>query len=330
MLLRILAGVVVLALASSPANSASFDCKKATTPFEVAICAKPDLGRADEVLAVSYQTAIGGLSKAALGEVQKGQRAWLDYAQRSCTKDAKLPTANYVADDMNCLHSTITNRARELEASRMWGGLRVYTVEDFDVIPDTTAEADAWNKVATREVSVPRIDGTDDEAKAFNAFIEARGPKLKGAMDETSDVSIKAAIEDVTAGRISVSINNWWYGHGAAHGNYDISYLHFLRGEKRALTASDVFAQAGWEEHLGALALAKLDETIEGGIWEESREEAPKVAADPSRWKFTGEGLVIQYQPYEVTAYAYGAPTITIPWSQLTDYLTEEAKYGGI
>ena len=298
MLLRLLAGLVMLVLASSAANAASFDCKKATTPFEVAICANPDLGKADEVLAVAYQTAIGGLSKPALGEVQKGQRAWLDYVQRSCTADAELPTADYPEDQMNCLQSEVSNRARDLEASRMWGGLRVYTVEDFGVIPDTTAEADAWNKVATRKVSVPRVDGTDEEAKAFNAFIQAQGPKLKGEMDETSDVSITAAIEDVTAGRISVSINNWWYGHGAAHGNYDISYLHFLRGEKRALEASDVFAKDGWEEHLGQLALAKLDETIEGGIWEESREDAPKVAADPSRWKFTGEGLVIQYQPY--------------------------------
>jgi len=330
MLLRLLAGLAMLVLATSAANAASFDCKKATTPFEVAICTDPDVSKADDVLAVAYQTAIGGLSKAALGEVQKGQRAWLDYVQRSCTTDAKLPKAKYPEDQMNCLQSEIGNRARDLEASRMWGGLRVYTVEDFGVIPDTTAEADAWNKVATRQVSVPRIDGTDAEAKAFNAFIDAQGPKLKGEMDETSDVSIKAAIEDVTAGRISVSVNNWWYGHGAAHGNYDISHIHFMRAEQRPLVASDVFAKAGWEEHLGTRALAKLDETIDGGIWEESRDDAPKVAADPSRWSFSSEGLVIQYQPYEVTAYAAGAPTITIPWAQLTDYLTDEAKYGGI
>ena len=150
----------------------------ATTPAEALprfdddamFCALLDT--ADDVEPIlDFVRKVGGLSKAALGEVQKGQRAWLDYAQRSCTRDARLPTANYVADDMNCLQSTITNRARQLEASRMWGGLRVYTVEDFGVIPDTTAESDAWNKVATREVSVPRIDGTDDEAAAEGHFV---------------------------------------------------------------------------------------------------------------------------------------------------------------
>ncbi|RYE87717.1 MAG: DUF3298 domain-containing protein [Hyphomicrobiales bacterium] len=182
--------------------------------------------------------------------------------------------------------------------------------------------------MATREVSVPRIDGGGDEAAAFNAFIAEHGPKLEDEQDETSDVSITARVEDVTGGRISLSINSWWYGHGAAHGNYDITYIHFLRGEKRILEASDVFATDGWQEQLGKLALVKLDETIEGGIWEESRADAAVSAAQPERWNFTDAGLVIQYQPYEVTAYAYGAPTITIPWAQLGEYVTEEARYG--
>ncbi len=330
MILRVLTGLTLVLLATGAANAASFDCKKASTPFEIAICTNPDLSKADDVLAVSYATAIGGLSKPALAEVQKGQRTWLDYAQKSCTDDAKLPTAKYPEEQLNCLVSEVTNRSNRLEESRMRGGLRVYTVEAYSVIPDTTADADAWNKVATREVSVPRVDGDDAGAKAFNAFITAEGPKLTGDQDETSDVSIRATIEDVTATRISVSVNNWWYGHGAAHGNYDISYLHFMRAENRALVASDVFDKPGWEDKLGELALAKLDETIDGGIWEESRKDAPKAAADPSRWSFSDEGLVIQYQPYEVTAYAAGAPTITIPWAQLTDYLAEGAKYGGV
>lgn len=330
MIFKVLSGLGLVLLATGGAHAASFDCKKATTPFEVAICTNPDLSKADDVLAVSYATAAGGLSKAALADLQKSQRGWLDYAQRSCTDDAELPTSKYPEDKVNCLVSELTNRSSRLEQSRMWGGLRVYTVESYSVIPDKTAEADAWNKVATREVSAPRVDGASAEATAFNAFIAAEGPKLEGEQDETSDVSIRATIEEVTPTRISVSINNWWYGHGAAHGNYDISYLHFLRSENCALVASDVFDKPGWEDKLGELVLAKLDETIEGGIWEESRDDAPKVAADPSRWSFSGEGMIIQYQPYEVTAYAAGAPTVTIPWAQLTDYLAEGAKYGGI
>ena len=325
MILRVLAGLVMLAMATSVAEAASFDCKKASTPFETAICTHPELSKADDLLAVAYATAIGGLSKPALALMQKNQKAWLDFAQRSCTDDAELPTRAYPDEQVECLRSSFETRVRRLEQSRMWGGLRLYSVESYGVIPDTTADADAWNKVATREVSVPRIDGSDAEAKAFAAFVAAHGPQAEGEQDETSDVQQLATVDEVNAQRISLVINNWWYGHGAAHGNYDISYAHFLRGEQRALEAADIFVGEGWEEQLGKLALAELDSTIEGGIWEESREDAAANASDPSRWNFSFEGLVIQYQPYEVTAYAYGAPTVTIPWAQLTDYLSADA-----
>ncbi|HEY9010571.1 MAG TPA: DUF3298 domain-containing protein [Devosia sp.] len=325
MVWRLVTALAMLGVATGAAQAASFDCAKATTPFEVAICTNPDLSKADEVLAVAYQTAIGGLSKPALAEMQKAQRSWLDYAQRSCTDDARLPKAKYPEEQLSCLQTQISNRARGLEASRMWGGLRFYTVDTFEVIPDSTAEADAWSKVATREISTPRIDGTDAEAEAFNAFIDDMAPKATGEQDETSDVTIKSTIDGVTPARISVVVNNWWYGHGAAHGNYDITYLHFLRGDNRPLQASDILDKDGWQEQLGKLALAELDETIEGGIWEESREDAAANAADPSRWNFSFEGLMIQYQPYEVTAYAYGAPVVTIPWAQLTDFLSDRA-----
>ena len=42
---------------------------------------------------------------------------------------------------------------------------------------------------------------------------------------------------------------------------------------------------------------------------------------NPARQASVGSGI-----PYEVTAYAYGAPTITIPWAQLTDYLAENGQ----
>lgn len=332
MILRVLVSMMMLAMATSVAGAASFDCKKASTPFEVAICSHPALSKADETLAVAYQTAIGGLTKPALAQMQKNQRAWLDYAQRVCTDDAEPMQAKYPDDRIDCLRSSFEARVHVLEASRMESGLRFYTVDRYIVIPDTTAEADAWNKVASKEYSAARIDGTEAEAVAFNAFVGGYEPGEFGVeggdpeTDETSDTQTSLKIDTVTSQRVSVVVNAWWYGHGAAHGNYTITYLHFLRDQKRPLEASDIFDKDGWEEQLGKLALTELDETIEGGIWEESREDAAESAADPNRWNLSSEGLVIQYQPYEVTTYAYGAPTITIAWAQLTDYLAADGQ----
>jgi hypothetical protein len=44
------------------------------------------------------------------------------------------------------------------------------------------------------------------------------------------------------------------------------------------------------------------------------------------RWDFSEEGLVIQFNIYEVTAYAMGAPTLTIPWNDLSAITTNRAE----
>lgn len=325
MLLRCLVAGGVMLAGVSAASAASFDCKKASTPFETAICSHPDLSAKDETLSVAYLTAIGGLSKPALGKMQASQKTWLDYAQKACSEDAKVFSSTLTDDQAQCLVGQFDNRIRRLEQSRMWDGMRFYIEDRLSVIPDTTAEPDAYTKVSTFEAVVPRIDGNGELAKAFADFVETQTPGLGGEQDETSDVTRTVSVEKVTSAFIEIGINDYWYGHGAAHGNYSVSYAHFLRDKMRPLEASDIFAKEGWETRLGELALAALDAGVEGGIWDDSREEAAKAAADVSRWQLSWEGLTITYQPYEVTAYAAGAPTITIPWAQLTDDLAEGA-----
>jgi hypothetical protein len=90
------------------------------------------------------------------------------------------------------------------------------------------------------------------------------------------------------------------------------------------VAAGDVFAGADWQQQLLAGAWAQLQ--VEHGPWLqiEDPEDIAETVIDPSRWSFASDyGLVIQFQPYEVAAYAYGAPTITVPWSVLEDIKAE-------
>lgn len=307
------------------AAAASFDCARAGTPFERAICAFPELSDADETLAVAWQTAIGGLSKPALAQMQAGQKAWLGFAERSCSPTAETLVDPVTDEQAQCLASQFRQRIGRLEQSRMQDGLRVFIEDRYEVILDTTAEPDAWNKVATLEAGQPRLDGDSDLAAAFADFIDTATPALGGEIEETSDISRITTITEVTAARISVTINDYWYGHGAAHGNYGITHAHFLREPMWALVAEDIFAAQGWQEELGRLVLAALDQSVEGGIWDDARAEVPALSADPSRWALSAEGLALTFQPYEVTAYAAGAPVVTIPWAQLGAWLAPGA-----
>ena len=320
----ILAGLLLLG-AVPAAQAASFDCAKASTPVEKAICSNPDLGRRDEVLAKAYATALGGLSDEAKAAVQAGQRDWLGYAALACTKDAQPFTAALTGEEQACLGTVYGARIDTLEQSRMQGDWRFYPQTSYDLVDDPDPES--FQGVATKEISSPRIDDPSEAAQTFNTLMDEAD--AKAAPDpssedyKTADTMETTTVSDVTTNRISLETNSYWMGHGAAHGNYAITHAHYLVNEGRMLEASDLFTGEGWEEALGKLALDELDRTIEGGIWEESRADVPKAAADPSRWNLTDNGLEITFQPYEVTAYAMGAPTVTIGWDKLQDYLSE-------
>jgi uncharacterized protein len=116
------------------AQGASFDCGKAGTSFEKAICASPEASKADETLAQAYATALGGLSKDAADSVKATQHDWLDYAAKACSDDAQPIAGAYDDDQVQCLVTTIRDRIRDLEASRMLGGYRFYPWERYLVI----------------------------------------------------------------------------------------------------------------------------------------------------------------------------------------------------
>ncbi len=54
----------------------------------------------------------------------------------------------------------------------------------------------------------------------------------------------------MTPRRISLQAETYWYGHGAAHGNYSLTFEHYLVDEDRSMTAEDLFAGADWQKTL--------------------------------------------------------------------------------
>jgi hypothetical protein len=48
--------------------------------------------------------------------------------------------------------------------------------------------------------------------------------------------------------------------------------------------------------------------------------------ADPERWDIKDEGIGFQFEPYEVSAYAYGAPEAVMTWKELAPWLKRGAR----
>lgn len=324
-----LTAALLPALPTIPATAAGFDCGKASTSYEHAICDNEELSALDETLAVAFATAIGGLSKAATQAMRENQRDWVAYAERACTADAEPQTAPYTAEQRNCLHSNIFNRIRELEESRMINTWRFYMDEEFIVLKADQDNGSESNTVATKEYASPRMDGDSTTAQEFNAFAAGVLDSIKGKPgedggpdDRISDVDARVVMTVASSQRITLKTTDSWYGHGAAHGSYQVTYAHFLPAEGRALTVDDVFGAEGWQEPLAALAMDALKATIGEYLWDDIEDSVKEWVADPARWDFSDQGLIIQFQIYEVTAYSAGAPTITIPWAQIEQWTT--------
>jgi uncharacterized protein len=335
-MLKVIVAFAALLLNVSPAAAASFNCAKAQSPFEKAICSSPDLSQQDDVLAQAYQTALGGLSADAASEVKSAQRAWLAYAEHSCSEDAQPISGDYTDDQKQCLAATYRDRIGDLEASRMQGGYRFYPIDRYLVEKDTQALPEDFTKVADRQFQIVKIDGASDIATAFNAAIDAiiagtenvfdPGTLTLAGSDGTADDDTSTKVSAVTSQRIGLQTNEYWYGHGAAHGNYFITNRHFLVDDKRLLEASDIFEGDDWQARLGQLALDAIKAKLGEDFFADSDDAVKAIAVDPLRWDFSEEGLVVQFNIYEVTAYAMGAPTVTIPWGELGAITTDRAE----
>jgi uncharacterized protein YecT (DUF1311 family) len=80
-------------LARQPAPRASFDCNKATTPLEKAICSDMKLGRADIILARVYKGALKEAPATERPALIASERNWLRSIPASCKLSASPPSA---------------------------------------------------------------------------------------------------------------------------------------------------------------------------------------------------------------------------------------------
>jgi uncharacterized protein len=90
----LLAGVALML--PTVAAAASFDCKKAATVTEKAICADPALSRLDEQVAESFRAAQGHWAAGNWSTfIRSEQRWWLKDRDRNCKADRACLTRDY-------------------------------------------------------------------------------------------------------------------------------------------------------------------------------------------------------------------------------------------
>jgi uncharacterized protein YecT (DUF1311 family) len=312
------------------AQAASFDCTKAATPIEKAICTDPALSHADDVMALAYVGAISGLTEEAEIVMRKGQRDWLAFTDTVCS-DQSLPGEDSVTVERpQCLQRLYDARLKVLEQSRMVGGMRFFTADTYKALPDPDG---GRFKLGLKVVSSLRMDGNDSLANAFNAHMRQVTEDYTGdytdfagtQMDDNvanEDNDFLMVLGSVNANRISVELGLDWYGHGAAHANSSLGNFHFLTAEERPLEVTDIFEGKRWGTELADLVAERASVDLRNGEITYDAETMMQFATDPQRWNFTRAGLMVQFQDQEVTP---GSPAVSVAWGPLRDYLATDA-----
>jgi uncharacterized protein len=93
---------VMVALGCGSASAASFDCRRAAAPDEIAICDSRELSQLDVKMATLYDTITKLVGMGVRGAIQDQQREWLQ-ARAGCGADRA------------CLRNLYDARIRALE-----------------------------------------------------------------------------------------------------------------------------------------------------------------------------------------------------------------------
>lgn len=332
---------MLMLLAGAAAHAASFDCAKAKTPQEKAICASPKLSNADDQMAAAYRSALAAAPPEMREKLRESQRDWIRNMAATCRPgNANLPgRMNLPAAFPDCLFAYETNRKRLLQHTmqRIGGVTFVWRSVNLST-PDITSGGTGDDQ-GTLSAKWPEAMAHTPAWKAWNRAIEtaaiqnaavSSGPPpntWKGALTAAIDIDENVTIESVGAQLVTADVETYWDGHGAAHGNFnEIQFNWMLRGQ-RELRSDDVFrSDSRWAHVVESIC----DSDLRKQLGDEYANNPPpgtipnvlkKVVLSSENWKLGPKGLTVAFPQYSVACYACAPSPVTIPWPVLEPYL---------
>lgn len=348
----------VLAVAS--AQAASFDCKKAQTHLEIAVCALPELSADDEKLAVAYKASLAGLSPETVHALRGDEAEWLRYVATVCEANAKQTRKEL----SKCILPYYQERLELLtQSAQTVAGTRIVMRSSLQAEP--FGRGSHWNEYASDDndgfgrkcLIWPQAESTEPEWKAWNAIVKQR---VFTALDESLTAAgfiklaewnagsiiaySKASAVYAVPGRVSVDIASQ-YTVQPLYGMYypaeKSESFHWLLAQQRELKVDDVFTPgSGWLKVVKACCESK----VLGGDTNADNLHFEKAAQMPRYWDFSLEGLTIQFDlsslnvdsdksglqqnlsalESNTTDMDSSQPMpVTVPWSALKPYLVQ-------
>ena len=282
---------IAAALLVPSVHAASFDCAKAASRVERAVCANPALGKLDEDVAAAYAAARAGLDETWRPRLLRSQREWL--ATRSASAD---------------LPAVLRERLAILRGVRVTqGGVHFLKLTDAArpmYVLDDVPGAPAYNQW---------VDSVWHDAVGQTSRLREAGDACASS-DEPDCVSDSTARTYVTTvpspGLLSVDETLVSYEQGAAHPEVASAVHNWWLSRAGRVTLKDIFVGTAWKPVIAKAARA----------WVKSQNDRVTVDADAIEgvskvddWTLTPTALV-----FTVDGYAFnlgrGTAEVEVPW----------------
>lgn len=303
----------------------SFDCAKASTAIERAICKDAGLATTDREMAAAYKALLDKLAGPTKELVQKEQAGWISGRNQICTDGAM--------EIDRCLKIRMENRL---------ANLRALGEGAYPFVSEQTSIKIGKVKVANFKIDVayPQFYGKSANFAAANAYFAGRA-KVAIA-DHVPDVDESTREQTWTysqwfvlhrPGPNAMAVATTYYGFtGGAHGyGATLGALVDLRSG-RMLKPDDVFESGEkWRLALRNRVTADLKKQfVERPGFDDALapDKVDEMLSDPDRYIWRADGLSIVFNQYEVAAYAMGQYFVRIPYAELKPLLRANAPVG--
>jgi uncharacterized protein len=337
--------VVLLGLLlASPAFGASFDCARAATPREKAICTSPRLSHLDDQLAAAYRRLVATVPSNLRAMVRKNERGWLRSAGDGCPANVGQEALG------DCLEAAWDKRVRLLQTAIsslsqpgrvpfLWNSVHFTQADTGDLAHDDAERAAP--QYSTLDAEWPQALSTDSDWQAWNRAIELEARELashgqakpgdpwaKPDWMEGMDNDVSVTLETVTPLFVGASLQNLSYPHGANYPGYAKLQFNWSLPQRRELRAEDVFRpDSDWRKFLYNHAMeslkAQIDPKFPESQWAPGYGEnrVSEMVGDPHNWILDTTDLTLYFPQDSISCHACGEFKVELSWKELRPML---------
>ena len=299
--------------------AASFDCTKARSNIEIAICDDAQLSQLDEKLAKEYKSSRAKLSAASNKVLTASQRSWLKFTATYCFIDTNASSVSG-SEATSCLVKAYKDRIADLsKTGKIVGEYITFTAIDHHirVLKDKEAVYVIKRKFTQVNDDTPAI-------KNLNRYLSFKEkavlPDERGT--ESYDIQLTQISPDwLYKQEFSEIFTGAYPTNETKCGVYSMS-------QNRLLKVSDFFQNTTWEKIFETESkkhffdLAKTEKDFDITIVSDFR---PSIALSSSLFKYclSKKGIELYgFLPHVARAY----DGVTVSWTSLSKVLTPYAQ----